>query len=318
MVDPLVYNAQMLVLLRVRQTVLCQHRQAVGSDEFRNAVVDFRVDVVGPSGQNNAAAALFFHLLEDFFALRHNVGLGLSLLRPGQAHRLFDLSGGDVPFLLADLYQPFCGDLFIGKGHKGPDIADFSLGDGFHIVFKVFGIGGDHGAAVVILGIPVFLVFIEYAGVENGGDALVDEPLHMAVGQLGRIALGFRGNGVHAQLVNLPVRERRQHCPNAQLPEEGGPEWIIFIHVQHSGQAQGPSSLLFLGKRGIVKHPLPLVGDHVRGFFPGAGFTGSFFAAVAGNMPPPAGEHIDGKHTVVPAAATASGFGGIGQIHDFF
>ena len=76
---------------------------------------------------------------------------------------------------------------------------------------------------------------------------LVDQPLDMAVGQLCRVAFGFRGNGFHAQLVDLPVGEGGKHHPEAQFPEEGGPEGIVFIHIQHSGNANGAPESLLLG-----------------------------------------------------------------------
>ena len=191
MVDPLVHDPQVLVFLGIREAVLREHRQAIGGDELGDTVIDLRVDMIGPPGQDNTAAAIVLHLLQYPLSFRHDVGLGLPLLRPGCLDCRLDFGSRDVPFLLTELYQPFGSNLFIGKGHKGADIAHFPLCNSLHVVFQVFRIGGHHGAAVVVLSILVLLVFIKHTGVENGGDSLVYEPLHMAVGQLGGIALGF-------------------------------------------------------------------------------------------------------------------------------
>ena len=42
------------------------------------------------------------------------------------------------------------------------------------------------------------LVFVKDTGVENGSDSLIYQPLYMAVGQLGGVALGLGGDGLHA------------------------------------------------------------------------------------------------------------------------
>ena len=185
-----------------------------------------------------------------------------------------------------------------------------------HVVFQVLGVGGHNGAAVVILGILVLLVFVEHTGVENGGDSLVDEPLDVAVGQLGRVALRLRRNGVHALFVDLPVREGGQHRPDTQVPEEGSPEGVILIHIQHSGESHSAPGSLLLRQRLVGEHPLLLEGHHVGGLLPLVGSSPALLAAVAGDVPPAPGEDIDGEHTVVGAAAAADSLGGIGQVDD--
>ena len=318
MVDPLVHDPQVLILLRVRQTVLGEYRQAVGRDQFRDSMVDFRVNMVGPPGQHNTAAASGLHLLQNPSALRHNVSLGLPLLCPGSFYRRFDLRSGNIPFLLAEPYQPLRRHLFIGKSHKGTDIANLPLCNSLHVVFQVLSVGRHHGAAVVILGVLVLLIFIKNTGMENGGDALINQPLHMSVGQLGGVAFGFRWNGVHTQLVDFPVREGRQHSPEAQFPEEGRPEGIVLIHIQNSGQADGTSVSLCLSQRCVIKHPFLLIGHHIGGSLPCVRFSRTLFAAVSGDMPAATGEDVHGKHAVVGAAAAAAGPGGIGKVHNLF
>ena len=48
-----------------------------------------------------------------------------------------------------------------------------------------------------------FLVFVEYAGVKDRFDALVDEPLYMAVRQLCGVTFRFGWDLLHPKLVDL-------------------------------------------------------------------------------------------------------------------
>ena len=168
----------------------------------------------------------------------------------------------------------------------------------------------------MVLRLLRLLVLIEHAGMENGLDALVNEPLDMTVRKLCRVALGFRRNGLHAQLVNLPGGEGRQHHPEAQLPEEGSPEGIIFVHVQHSGNADDAPLGLFFGQRRIIEEPLTLVEHQVGSLLLLIPAAGALFAPVAADVLPTTGELIHGEHTVVGAAAAAHRGGGIGQVQN--
>ena len=175
----------------------------------------------------------------------------------------------DAPLFLAQGSQPVGGDFLAGKGEEGADVADFAVCDGFHVVFQILRVGDHDGAVVVILRAGGLLMLIEYAGMENGFDSLIDEPLDVAVGEFGGVALGFRGDGLHAQLVNFSVGLGGENHPKAQFPEECCPEGVVFVHIQHSGNADDTPGGIF--QRGIVEHPLQLIGHHVGAFPPGAG-----------------------------------------------
>ena len=136
------------------------------------------------------------------------------------------------------------------------------------------------------------------------------------MGQLGRIALGFRRDGIHALFIDLPIREGGQNRANPQFPEKSCPEGVILVHIQHSGQSNSAPDRLLLGQGLIGKHPFLLECHHIGCLFPLASAAGSLFTAVSGNVPAAAGEHIDGQHTVVGTASAADRFGGVGQIHD--
>ena len=78
-----------------------------------------------------------------------------------------------------------------------------------------------------------FLVFVEYAGVKDRFDALVDEPLYMAVRQLCGVALGLTRNGFDAHLIDFSGRSRREDNGKSKLSEESKPQWIILVHIQN-------------------------------------------------------------------------------------
>ena len=270
MVDPLVVDPEGAFGGEIDgQTVLGEDGEIVGGNHFRNAVVNFRVDVVGSARENDAPGVIFCHPLQRLLPLCTNVGLGALLFFPRTVDGGADFLTVDAPLFLAQGSQSVGGDFLAGKGQEGTDVADFAVGNGFHVVFQILRVGDHDGAVVMILRAGGLLMLVEHAGVEDGLDALVDEPLHMAVGELGGVALGFRGDGLHAKLIDFPAGLGGEDYPEAQFPEECRPEGVIFVHIQHSGNADDAPAGIF--QRGIVEHPLQLIGHHVGAFPPGAG-----------------------------------------------
>ena len=169
----------------------------------------------------------------------------------------------------------------------------------------------------MVLGILRFLMLVENTGVEDGFDALIDQPLHMAMSQLGRITLGFGGDGLHTQFINLSVRVGGQYNPEAQLFEEGGPEGIILIHIQHSGDAQAAPGCLFFGQRLVgIEDPLALKINHIAPLFTCYSVSRALFTPVAADMLSTA-EIVDGQQTTVSAATAADGGGFIRKTQHF-
>ena len=165
----------------------------------------------------------------------------------------------------------------------------------------------------MVLGVLRLLILIEHARVENGGDPLLHQPLHVAVGQLGGIALRLGGDGFHAHLVDGAGGEGRYHHPEAQLPEEGGPIGIVFVQVQHPGDADDAAPGFRLRKRRIVEQPLPLIGHQIGAGLGGVGVLHPLFAAVAGDVPAAVGEGIHRQQAVIFTSAAAGSLGGVGQ-----
>ena len=314
---PLIHHPQGTLGRGVQgQTVLGEHIQAVGGDELRDAVVDLRVDVVGPSRQHHATLAAALHLRKAAAALGPDVLLGPTLLRPRGTGGGADFGGGDAPHVAAQLHQPILRRFLAGKGDEGPDIPHLSGGDGLHVVFQVLGVGHHHGAVIVILGVLRLLILIEHAGVEDGGDPMLHQPFYMAVGQLGGIALRLGGDGLHAHLVDGPGGEGGHHHPEAQLAEEGGPIGEVFIQVQHPRDADDTARGFFLRKRRIAKQPLSLIGHQVGTGLGGVGVLHPLFAAIAGDIAAAVGEGVHRQQAVILAPAAAGGFRRIGQSGD--
>ena len=112
--------------------------------------------------------------------------------------------GGNLEIFVKDFDQPFRQHLFAGKRHEGIEEPDVFRPQLFHIVFDVFGVGGDDRTVKMVAGVRRLVALVRNAGVENGLDALLDQPFDMAVGDLGRVALRFAGDGFDAQLVYFP------------------------------------------------------------------------------------------------------------------
>ena len=317
MVDPLVHDTQRARGREVDgQAVLGKDRQSEGRDELGDAVVDLRVDVVRPPREHDAASAALLHLCEQARALGADVGLGALLLVPRGPRRGAHLALGNLPLVAAEPDEPVGGGFLAGEGDKRADIAHVPVRDGLDVVADVLRVRDDDGTVEVVLRARRLLMLIEHTGVEDRADALIHEPLDMPVRELGGIALGLGRDGLHAQLIDPAVGKRREHHAEAQLPEKRRPIGVVFIEVQRPRDAQHAARGGVLLQRRIGKEPLALIGGHVRR---GVGFSRGaegLFAAVARDVPPPAGEGVDREHAVVFAAAAARGLRAVGQIED--
>ena len=83
----------------------------------------------------------------------------------------------------------------------------------------------------MVIGLFGLIPFVRNARVENILDALLNEPHHVSVGELCRIALGLTRDGFDAQLINLPGRLRGQDHGKSKLCEERVPERIVLINI---------------------------------------------------------------------------------------
>ena len=84
MVHPLVqYDQRAFHRLKVGDRVLRENCKSIGGNQFRNSVVDLRVDVVGTPGQDNSPAIVVLHPLESLLAFFTHVISGVGQLFPG-------------------------------------------------------------------------------------------------------------------------------------------------------------------------------------------------------------------------------------------
>ncbi len=151
---------------------------------------------------------------------------------------------------------------------------------------------------------------IRDARVEDGLYAVGDQPRHVAVRDLRRIAFRFAGDRLDAQFVDAAGGLGRQHDPEAKFPKERGPERIVFIKVQHPRDADGPARRLFRGQGFIIKDPAVFVIEQVRDLPLYLLLAQPALAAVAADELPAALEAVHGQHAVV-GAALAAGHGGL-------
>ena len=218
MVHPLVRDDKRpFDLSQMGDGVLCQDREAVGGDQFRNTVVDLRVHMVGTACKDDAVTVVFFHPLQCLLALFLHVQTGGQKLLPRLVGGRFHFLSGDLEILKEDLGQPLCQDLLVGKRHKRIEETDIFRPQLFHIVFDVFGVRGDDGAVKMVAGVRRLVALVRNAGIEDGLNALLDQPLDVAVSDLGRVAFRFTGDGFDSQLVYLPGGLRGKYRAELQL-----------------------------------------------------------------------------------------------------
>ena len=261
--------------------VLGEYSESIGGNQLRYAVVNLRVHMVGPAGQDNPPFSMLLHPGQGFLPLFHQVVTGGGQLLPGGMGCHPDLGSRNLECSGKFLYKGIGENILIGKCHEGIHEMHVFLGQSLHVIFNVFRIGGDHGAVVVVAGVRAFIALIRDTGVEDELHALLDEPGYMSVHQLGRIALGFTGNGFDSQLIELPGGLGGQHYMVAQLFKEHSPEGEVLIHVKHPRNAHRTAVRLVQGQGFVVKHPVILVIEEVGYLLFGFFKAESSFAAVA-------------------------------------
>ncbi len=84
MIDPLVHHAKRpLDPAEMCHRVFAQDGKPEGGGKLVDPVVDLRVTMVGPSGQDDAGQAPPLHLGQNLLAPRPHLGLEGGLLAPG-------------------------------------------------------------------------------------------------------------------------------------------------------------------------------------------------------------------------------------------
>ena len=306
-----------LDLAEVGDTVLGQNRESEARNHIRNAVVNFGVDVIGTAREDNAVLLVLLAPLHRALALGLDIFLCLNELAPARMGRSAGLGRRNVEFLLHDFLELRSQNLLVRKGHEGAQEADVLGLELLDIVLDVLGIARDNRAVVVIARAVFLIPLVGNAGVEDGLHAVLDEPAHMAVGNLCGIALRLRGDGLNAELVNLSGRNRREYHTEAEFTEEDRPERVVLVEIQHAGNADGAARCLILGERLNVEEAVHLVVEEVRDFLFLPVQTEAALAAVARDEAATAAELVHGEHALVVTTLTAGHGGLILQRNDF-
>ena len=268
-------------------------------------MVNFGVDVIGTAREDNAVLFIVLTPLYRALALGLDILLRLNELAPARMCRGAGLGRRNVELLLHDFLELRRENLLVRKGHEGAQEADMLGLKLLDIVLDVLGIARDNRAVVVISGAVLLIPLVGNAGVEDGLHAVLDEPGHMTVRNLCRVALRLRGNRLDAELVDFPGRDRREHNTEAELTEENRPERIVFVEVQHAGNADCTARCLALGECLNVKAAVHLVVKEVRDFFLLPVQAETALAAIARDKAAAAAELVHGEHALVVTALTA-------------
>ena len=170
----------------------------------------------------------------------------------------------------------------------------------------------------MVVCIVKLIPLVKEGGVEDKVHFLFDEPRYMSVRQLCRITFRFAGNGFDAKLVNFAVGNRGEHHPEPKLCEEGEPERIILVHIQHPRNTHSAPLRLVGGQRFIGKVAFQLIVKEIGGAVFLFGPPKPPLATVAGNVLTPTRKFIDGKTTVVGAPFTFGHTGLVLQPGDLF
>ena len=88
------------------------------------------------------------------------------------------------------------------------------------------------------------ITLIEQRRIEDELNTLSDQPGHMTMSQLCRVTLGFTGDRLNTELVDLAVGAGREHHAVAQFGEKCEPERIVLVHIQYSGDTYHTSGSL--------------------------------------------------------------------------
>ncbi len=263
-VGPLIpYSQRSLHSRLIDHAVLGEYCQAEPGDQFRNPVVDFGVDVVGPPGEYDAAAPVGSQPLQGAAAFGANIGLDLRVLGVAGRDCFASLGDGD-PELGEGLDQTpgqMVGLVEVEERHQ---VADVRLPQAVHVRTEHLRIERDHRTVEVVVGLGRRILLVGHTGVEDGAHAALQQVLDMPVAQLGGVADVFRRDRLCALGQGLVVRALGQHDSEAQRRQHREPERIVLVHVQHPRDADIAAPRLGLSQPPVAENAAVFVVVQVR------------------------------------------------------
>ena len=302
-VGPLVQHPHREPLHVAAHRVLGDHRRPQAGDELIDAVVHFRVAVVGASRQDDDRLFLLPGLADNRLPLAPDGGQVVLVLLVGGVGSPLDFPQGDALPVLGQYLRHLPGEVPpLVQPHVVGDEGDAA---GLrHIGADDLRVVGHHRAVIMV--IPQLLIqVVGHTGVKDGLYLLGNEGLHMAVHQLGGEADGVRRDGVLPGKVQLPAAEGAGDHLKAQLGEEGVPEGQQLKDIKAHGQPQlSPGS----GHRAVALELLQLPLAKVQGIVRLPVGDGPL-APVAADVPSAAAEGVHRQAAVVGAEAAAHPLG---------
>ena len=229
MIHPLVIDTdRALNRYQMGNRILSENCHSIAVDQIRDTMMNLRVNMVRAACQNDAPAACLLQILKRLLTFFLNV------LMYG-SHFLPCLMGGFLHLRCRDIRENLSqspgNDLLRGQSQEWIHKGNGRIVKLVHIVLNILCIRGNDRAVVMVDCVREFISLVRDTRVENEFHTIFDQPGHMSVGKLGRIALGFTWNGFNAQFINLSGGGRRKHYLIFQLSKEGIPERIILKHI---------------------------------------------------------------------------------------
>ena len=184
----------------MRDGILRENGNTIGIDHFRNTVVDFRIDMVRASSQNDSPLSSGFHVSQSFLSLAADIiSHVLQFLPCGVS------SGGHFLFgkIGKFFHKTLGGNFLIGERQKWVAERNGRIIQLIHVIFDIFRVRGYDRTVIMVDGIGKFCSLVRNTRVEDEFDALFDQPGNVSVSQFGRVTFGFAGDRFNTQLVNL-------------------------------------------------------------------------------------------------------------------
>ncbi len=309
-------QVEVLPRLQFADGVFGKHHHAQRADGLRDAVVDFRIDVVRAARQHDALAVVLLHVGERLEAFHLHVVLEDLVFGVCRLDRGFGFLAGHVgPCEFLD--DAVDHEFVVGHVEVRAHVAHAFRAQFRHVRADDDRIVGDDRAVVVVVGVGHELLFVADAWVEDRLDALVEQPFDVAVHQFGRVADVFGGDRFDAGLEQLVVGAAGDHHLEAERGEQREPERVVLVHVEHARDADFAAGRLLVGEPAVGEAALVLVVVQVRPVGAFALGVAAAFAAVAGHVARAVLEGGDGELAVVLAQLAHVAFGGHRQVVEF-
>ncbi len=302
-VGPLVTDPQGALDDRgVDDAVLGEDGKAQPGDQLGDAVVDLRIDVIGPAGQDDAARAVRGHPRQRPAPLGPDVGLDAGILGEALGDGGRRLLNGDIEVL--EHLDKAPGEVVgFGEVQERVEVPDSRFPQPRDVLLQDLRIEGDDGAVEVVVGLCVDLLLVRDAGVEDRAHAAVEQVLQVTVGQLRRIADVLRRDRLGAGGQRVGAGAGGEDHPEAEAGQHGEPERIVLVHVQHPRDADVAAGGRRLGEPPVAEDaPVLVVVEVGKLGLAGRAFgAGTALAPVAGHMAGAVPEPGDGELAMVLA-----------------